>query len=889
MGDMTVEKLAQVVGTPVDRLLKQMEEAGIKLSVANDIVSEENKVQLLNHLRTSQGNKTAAEENAGKITLKRKQLSQLRQVGVGKAKAVNVEIRKKRTFVKKPQVSDSEIKRQELERLESAKKQLEAEEELTQQQVKRNEAPKSELSNEKVESGVTPEADSNTAEDNNDNSSLLKTDLPKTDLPTTTTTTTAPVPVVTKVIKPEEKDKVKKKIVNDDESFDDKGNKKPGAKRTKKVKQEKTSVVEALNELVNETIVDDPAETFRQELHVSSEKRGKRKKKSRRKVETTTNATTKHGFEKPTAPAVLDIRLPLEITVSELAQKMSMKAAHVIKTMMGLGSMVTMNQTIDQATAASVAEEFGHNVTLLCDNELETELLENVTQLAAQSNEQESRAPVVTVMGHVDHGKTSLLDHLRSTTVASGESGGITQHIGAYQVKTDRGIVTFLDTPGHAAFTAMRARGAKITDIVILVVAADDGVMPQTIEAINHAKAAGVPIVVAINKIDKPEANPDHVKQALTTHNVVPEEWGGDAMFVNVSAKTGEGVDNLLESIILQAEVLELKTTPQGPAAGVVIESSLDKGRGPMATILVQRGTLTKGDILLTGHESGRVKAMFDEHGKPINSAGPSTPVVVLGLSAVPNAGDEVVVTNDERKAREIAIFRHGRSRDIRLTNQTVTVDDMFSQLGDSPTSKLNLVIKTDVQGTVEALKEALRNIGSADITINVMSAGVGGISESDANLAIASNAKIIGFNVRADSAARKLIDQKNISVTYYSVIYDVIDDVKKAVNGLLEPEIRESFIGLAEVRDVFKSPKLGAIAGCMVLEGVVKRNNPIRVLRDNIVVYQGQLESLRRFKDDVMSVKSGMECGIGVKNYNDVAAGDQIEVFETIEVARTI
>jgi len=595
-----------------------------------------------------------------------------------------------------------------------------------------------------------------------------------------------------------------------------------------------------------------------------------------------------HGFERPTAPVVHEVEIPEAITVGELAQKMSVKGAELIKALMKMGVMATINQTLDQDTAMLVVEEMGHIAKPLAAQDVEAE----IEQLQAQeiSGEKVPRPPVVTIMGHVDHGKTSLLDHIRRTRVAAGEAGGITQHIGAYHVETPKGTVSFLDTPGHAAFTAMRARGAQVTDIVVLVVAADDGVKPQTIEAIQHAKAAGVPLIVAINKIDKPEADPERVKNELTQQEVIPEDWGGDTQFVNVSAKTGEGIDDLLDAILLQSELLELKAPAEGPARGVVIESSLDKGRGPVATVLVQGGTLRKGDILICGQEYGRVRAMFDESGRSIDAAGPSMPAVVLGLSGTPNAGEDALVINDERKAREVAEFRRQKQREIKLARQQQQrLEDMFSQMGKGEKQALNIVLKADVQGSVEALRDALTKIGTDEVAVNIVSAGVGGINETDANLAVASNAIVIGFNVRADAAARRIIEEHGVDLHYYSVIYDAIDQVKAAVSGMLAPEVTEEIIGLAEVRDVFRSPKLGAIAGCMVVDGVVRRSAPIRVLRDNVVIFEGELESLRRFKDDVNEVRAGTECGIGVKSYNDVKPGDQIEVFERVEKARTV
>ncbi|VEB24554.1 translation initiation factor IF-2 [Avibacterium volantium] len=598
-------------------------------------------------------------------------------------------------------------------------------------------------------------------------------------------------------------------------------------------------------------------------------------------------SSLQQGFTKPAAPVNRDVVIGETITVAELANKMAVKATEIIKTMMKMGEMVTINQVIDQETAQLVAEEMGHKVILRKENELEESVLGDRDVNAEKVN----RAPVVTIMGHVDHGKTSLLDYIRKAKVAAGEAGGITQHIGAYHVETDDGkMITFLDTPGHAAFTSMRARGAKATDIVVLVVAADDGVMPQTIEAIQHAKAAGVPIVVAVNKIDKPEANPDRVEQELLQHEVIAEKFGGDTQFVYVSAKKGTGVDELLDAILLQSEVLELSAVKDGMATGVVIESYLDKGRGPVATILVQSGTLRRGDIVLCGFEYGRVRAMRDENGKDISEAGPSIPVEVLGLSGVPSAGDEATVVRDEKKAREVALYRQGKFREVKLARQQkAKLENMFSNMAEGDVAELNVIVKADVQGSVEAIVQALQELSTPEVKVNVVGSGVGGITETDATLAAASNAIIVGFNVRADASARRIIENENIDLRYYSIIYELLNEIKAAMSGMLQPEFKQEIIGLAEVRDVFRHPKFGAIAGCMVTEGVVKRNNPIRVLRDNVVIFEGELESLRRFKDDVAEVRNGMECGIGVKNYNDVKVGDQIEVFEVVEIKRSI
>jgi translation initiation factor IF-2 len=607
--------------------------------------------------------------------------------------------------------------------------------------------------------------------------------------------------------------------------------------------------------------------------------------KSHHRFKSTVNT---QKFEKPVKDMVYEVKIPEAITVADLAQKMAVKSAEVIKVLIKMGVMATINQILDQDTAAIIVEEMGHKFVLVKDNALE----DSITQ-AEGDHESMSRAPVVTIMGHVDHGKTSLLDYIRRTKVAAGEAGGITQHIGAYHVETPKGMITFLDTPGHAAFTAMRARGADCTDIVVLVVAADDGVMPQTIEAITHAKAAGVPLVVAMNKMDKRDVDPDRVRSELSQHGVNSEDWGGDTIFVPVSAKTGMGIDALLESILLQAEVLELKASPSAPAKGVVVESRLDKGRGPVATVLIQNGTLRQGDIVLAGLVYGKVRAMLNEVGAPLESAGPSIPIELLGLSSTPSAGDELIVVQDEKKAREVALFRQGKFRDVKLARQQATnLESLFSRIGkeDSSTQKVfKILVKADVQGSSEALADALVKLSTEEVKVEVLGSGIGGITESDVNLALASGAVLFGFNVRADVTAKKVAESEGVDIRYYSVIYQLIDDVKQAMSGLLSPEIREQIVGTAEVRDVFRSPKLGAIAGCMVTTGIVKRNNPIRVLRDNVVIYEGSLESLRRFKEDVLEVRHGFECGIGVKNYNDVKVGDVIEVFEITKVQRVI
>ncbi|MGB7903599.1 MAG: translation initiation factor IF-2, partial [Steroidobacteraceae bacterium] len=630
-----------------------------------------------------------------------------------------------------------------------------------------------------------------------------------------------------------------------------------------------------------------PTKYGRQELHVSANAKASFKKKQqpagRYRRSGQVQVEARHGFVEPTAPVKRDVQIPETITVGELANRMAIKANEVIKTMMKMGVMATINQPIDQDTATLVVEEFGHTAIALKENQLEDQLLATSADIEVLP-----RPPVVTIMGHVDHGKTSLLDYIRTTKVAAGEAGGITQHIGAYQVQTPKGLITFIDTPGHAAFTAMRARGANVTDIVILVVAADDGVMPQTIEAIQHARAAEVPIIVAVNKIDKHGADPDRVRNDLGKQNVIPEEWGGDVMFVNVSAKTGEGIDKLLESILLQAEVLDLKAPTTGLAVGVVLESSIEKGRGPVATVLVKRGTLKAGDPIIAGQEFGRVRALFDALGKQVQTAGPAQPVQVLGLSDAPGAGDDLLVVESERKAREVALYRQGKYRDVRLAGATKKVEDVFSQIGEHAGQFVNLIVKADVQGSAEALRDTLSKIGTDEASVKVIASGVGGITESDVSLAAASRARIIGFNVRADGAARSAMKDQGVEVNYYSVIYEALDDVRSWVSGMLKPEIKEQIVGLAEVREVFRSSKFGTVAGCLVTEGVIKRGNPVRVLRENVVIHQGELDSLRRFKDDVSEVRGGTECGIGVVKYNDIRVGDQIECFSRFEVARS-
>ncbi len=840
MADVTVKQFADVLKVPVDRLLMQLGKAGLEITDADAIINDQEKMELLGYLQKSHGR---SEAEAGtteprKITLKRKSHGELRISGGprGGAKTVNVEVRKKRTYVKRADVMAEESKRLEAEAAEREAEKL-AEEAARLAEEEKREAELAARRQAEEEANRAAEEEKRLAEEAERARAEAEAEDEKKKL------AAQPLP---------EKTKPKR----------GKSEPKPDYAERK-------------------------TKYGREELHVDAAKSGRRKKKPRRRSSGSTSSSDKFGFERPVAPVVRDVTVPETLTVAELAQKMSVKAAEVIKIMMQMGSMVTINQSIDQDTAILVVEEMGHNAKPLMEDELEQQAI----KLGEVEGEKVPRPPVVTIMGHVDHGKTSLLDYIRATKVADGEAGGITQHVGAYHVETSKGMISFLDTPGHAAFTAMRSRGAQVTDIVVLVVAADDGVKPQTVEAIQHAKAAGVTLMVAINKMDKPEADPERVKNELSQHEVIAEDWGGDTMFLNVSAKTGEGVEELLDAISLQAEVLELSAVVDCPANGVIIESSLDRGRGPVATILVRNGILRQGDIILSGQEYGRVRAMFDENGKPIKEAGPAIPAVVLGLSGTPNAGDDVQVLPDERKAREIAMFREDKSRDQRLSHQQASLDDVFSQMGSGSgvVQNVNLLIKADVQGSLEALKDSLTKLSHDEVKVNIVAGGVGGLSESDVHLAIASKAIIMGFNVRADAAARRVIEEHEVDLHYYSVIYDAIDEVRGAINGLLAPEVKEQIVGIARVKDVFRSSKLGAIAGSMVEEGVVRRTLPIRVLRDNVVIYEGELESLRRFKDDVNEVRAGTECGIGVKNYNDVSPGDQIEVFERIEVARTI
>ena len=846
MADVTVAQFAEVLKVPVDRLLAQLEEAGIPVEGADDKISDDAKLELLTFLRESHGREPDS-ASPRKITLKRKTQSELRQSGVqGRVRTVNVEVRRKRTYIKRDVLQEQARQQQEeLDRQRMAEEESRRE---AEEAARRTVEEESRRRNEEEQRRAAEEEAKRQAEED----------------------ARRKVEEETRRLAAEETQRAteSRKRAADEE------------RRKREAERPKRPATAAATE-------EDSAATRygRKELHVAGDKTGRRRKRSSSRRPAAVQIE-RQGFERPTAPVKREVVIPETITVAELAQRMAVKATEVIKTMMGMGAMVTINQVIDQETAMLVVEEMGHTAKALRENQIE----EVVEEAGRAEGEATSRWPVVTIMGHVDHGKTSLLDYIRRSRVAAGEAGGITQHIGAYVVETPRGKITFLDTPGHAAFTAMRARGAQVTDIVILVVAADDGVMPQTVEAVQHARLAGVPIVVAVNKVDRPDADPERVKSELSQKDVIPEDWGGDTQFVNVSAHTGQGIDDLLESVLLQAEVLELQAAVDGPAKGVVIESSLEKGRGAVATVLVQQGTLKAGDALLAGREFGRVRAMFDETGQPVKEAGPATPVQVLGLSGTPMAGDDVVVLPDERKAREVALHRQGKFRDVKLARQQAgKLEDVFSQMEAGARDAVQLLIKADVQGSAEALHDALTRMSGEEVRVNVIASNVGGITESDIHLAAASNAIVIGFNVRADGAARNAIKDTGVDVRYYSIIYEAIDDVKAAISGMLSPEIREQIVGVAEVREVFRSPKFGQVAGCLVVEGYVKRNNPIRVLRDNVVIFEGELESLRRFKDDVNEVRSGTECGIGVRNYNDIKAGDHIECFERIEVARSL
>ncbi|RPJ48723.1 MAG: translation initiation factor IF-2 [Betaproteobacteria bacterium] len=850
MPQIKIKEFAQELGVQPELLLEQLRAAGVKKALTGDAaLTEKDKTQLLDYLREAHGGK----ESKQKITLTRRQTTEIKKADAttGKARTIQVEVRKKRVLVKRdavePEKAEEQTARPVIDAAELAAREAEAKQQAELASRQAEDAAKKQEKRKKSQAAAESAAEAASAKE-----------APIAAPPGTAAETAAAEPVVEGTIH-------KPAVPAGDAA----GKAKKGAKKP-----------------VKQVVWQDPTARKRS-IKTRGDASGGLGWRDR-KVHRTSHkqdGDQQHGFTAPTEPLVREVLVPETITVGDLAHKMAVKAAEVIKTLMKLGTMATINQVLDQDTAIILVEEMGHVAKRAKLDEPDAFLVESAGQVEA-----EPRAPVVTVMGHVDHGKTSLLDYIRRTRVASGEAGGITQHIGAYHVETARGMITFLDTPGHEAFTAMRARGAKVTDLVILVVAADDGVMPQTAEAIHHAKAAKVPMIVALNKIDKPEANPERVKQDLAAREVVPEEWGGDTMFVEVSATTGQGIDSLLERILLQAEVLELKAPRDAPAKGIVVESRLDKGRGPVATILVQSGTLKRGDIVLAGAVFGRVRALLDETGKTIDSAGPSIPVEVLGLSDVPAAGAEVMVLGDERKAREIALFRQGKFRDVKLAKQQAAkLENIFEQMGEGEVKTLSLIIKADVQGSYEGLTHALSKLSTDEVKVNIVHAAIGGITESDVNLALASKAVIIGFNTRADNMARKLAEGNGVDIRYYNVIYDAVDEIKAALTGMLSPERKENAIGLVEIRQVFRISKIGSVAGCYVLEGLIRRGSKVRLLRDNVVIHEGELDSLKRFKDDVREVKAGFECGLSLKNFNDIKEGDQLEVFEVVEVARTL
>ena len=843
MADVTISELAGVVGVSVDKLLSQVKEAGLPHTKADELISNDDKNILLVFLRRSHGDRDASAAAPKKITLKRKTLGTLKSASsAGRGKTVNVEVRKKRTYVKR-----SAIETPGEEDLPAAE--LESEVEETNADALAPEAPAAEeAENEAVETKpdtAPPRAQAQEAPSPESAGNRAGKGAPR-----------------------------RKKAAG--KEGDEPGDKKKTHLRNKARAQAPKRQAKAIH--VNDDFV------LEGDDFDSMGGRGRRgsARKSKSKL------SSQHAFEKPTEFIVKEITIGETNSVADLAQKMSVKSGEIIKILFNMGVMATINQMLDQDTSMLLVEELGHKPKFVSKDAIEEQLAESLS--AKIGSEEITRAPVITVMGHVDHGKTSLLDYIRKASVAAGEAGGITQHIGAYHVNTEQGMVSFLDTPGHAAFTAMRSRGAKATDVIVLVVAADDGVKPQTEEAVQHAKAAGVPLVVAINKIDKEGIDPDRVKNELSALEVIPEDWGGDTQFIGVSAITGQGVENLLEAILLQAELLELKAYTDVPGQGVVIESRLDKGRGSVASVLVQNGTLKTGDVVLAGYEYGRVRALVDELGTNVESAGPAIPVEILGLNGVPDAGDEFVVVSDEKEARDVAEFRKVRLKDNQQAKQQSSMlEGMFAGIGRDQKKILNVIIKADVRGSLEAIIGSLQKLGTDEVEVNVIASGVGGISETDAHLATTSRAMVIGFNARADKSARDILENESLQLRYYNVIYDVIDDTKAIMGGMLEPEIREEIVGIAEVRDVFNSPKFGQIAGSMVIEGTVYRSKPIRVLRDNVVIYEGELESLRRFKDDANEVRNGMECGIGVRNYNDVKVGDKIEVYETTEIARSL
>jgi translation initiation factor IF-2 len=860
MAYVTAKQLSEVIGVGIDKLLDQLTAAGVEVKGADDPISDEDKMKLLESLRSSHGKEDAT--GPKKITLNRKSKTELRVAGTSgrntTTKTINVEVRKKRTYVRRADVEAEETRLEE-----QAVVEVEEQNQALQQQAEDEVRQVEEAAQQQVEAARLAQEEAVRAE--------------------------AEKKAYAKSLQEVE---VAQKAI---EQQRDEAEAAKAAEEAARVALEAAAAASAAAAATTDKPGkhgkhDDKGTRYgRKELHVKESahqpNRKQKFKKGQRQVHDIKNL---HGFEKPTAPVIRNVEIPEAITVADLAQRVAIKAGDVIKVLMQMGTMATINEVLDHDTATLVVEELGHNVvSAASDDDFEKELQVSAEQ---EGEDKVSRPPVVTIMGHVDHGKTSLLDYIRKSRVTSGEAGGITQHIGAYHVETDKGIITLLDTPGHAAFSAMRARGAQATDIVVLVVAADDGVMPQTKEAVEHARAAGVPIVIAVNKIDKESADLDRVKNELAALEVIPEEWGGENIFISVSAITGEGVDGLLDAILLQAEILELEAVDKGNAKGIVVEATLDKGRGPVATVLVQSGLLQQGQLLLAGTQFGRVRAMYDESSNSVKSAGPSMPAVVLGLSGVPNAGDEVFVVENERKAKEFAETREARIRENKLSDQQkAKLQGMFDAMAEGEVAEINILIKADVQGSSEAIRESLEKLSTDEVRAKLVSTGVGGINESDINLAAASDAIVIGFNVRADAAAKRVAGEHGIELRYYSVIYDIIDDIKAVMSGMLSPEQQEKIIGLAEVKDVFRSPKFGDVAGSIVVDGVVRKGQPIRVLRDNVVIYEGELESLRRFKDAVEEVRMGTECGIAVKNYNDVKPGDQIEVFERIEVARSL
>jgi translation initiation factor IF-2 len=919
MAEVTVSQFAEVLKVPVDRLLVQLDQAGIKVEGPDDRISDDAKLELLTHLRRSHGSGDDGDAAPRKITLKRKTQSELKLASAqGRARTVNVEVRRQRTYIKRDVLEEQarqqqdeidakrreieEAARRESERVENERRERERVESENLRRAEEEQARKkaAEEARRVAEQRAREDAERREREREEQQQAQLKRaaePVRKGSGATAAAPAEAaapPVPpppaFVPRIVSTGRVQSQPRPQPKAPERPQARAPERPQA-RAPEPQQQKAPPAAGAPPPPPVPATDDkgaPTRYGRQELHVAGDVSSRYKKKRRTKSRpTSSGAEGRHAFEMPTAPVVREVSIGETVTVSELAQKMAVKANEVIKVLMNIGVMATINQPLDRDTAVLVVEEMGHTPKVLKENQIEDDL-QGVASLDPEAGA-EPRPPVVTVMGHVDHGKTSLLDYIRSTKVAAGEAGGITQHIGAYHVETPKGVITFLDTPGHAAFTAMRARGAKATDVVVLVVAADDGVMPQTIEAIQHARAAGVPIVVAVNKIDKTEADPDRVRTELSKHDVIPEEWGGQTIFVNVSARTGAGIDALLDSILLQAEILELRAPRDGLASGIVIESSVEKGRGAVATVLVKKGTLRMGDPILAGSEFGRVRAMFDETGAAVQEAGPSMPVVVLGLASPPNAGDDLLVVESERKAREVALYRQGKFRDVKLARQAPRSEDVFSQMGEDKAGVVSVLIKADVQGSAEALRESLDKLSTPEVQVRVLGSALGGITVSDVQLAAASKALIIGFNVRADAGARDAIKETGVEVRYYSIIYEAIDDVRQMMSGMLKPEIKETIVGIAQVREVFRSSKFGVVAGCLVTEGLVKRNNPIRVLRDNVVIFEGALESLRRFKDEAGEVRAGTECGIGVKNYQDVRVGDQIECYSRVEVARTL